>query len=155
MVAFGREIKNELSINHNNPHVAHHRCGAHILNIAVQHGLQVHDDTIKKVRNFMKKIHNSINLMEDFKRIFHSQSIEFLSPQLDVEIRWNSTYLMLNKMKQFKTQASMLAAQHPDILNHLNPDENDWRKINVQSDLHKCTPLGTEGHRAFMEGVHL
>ncbi|CAJ0923449.1 19151_t:CDS:2, partial [Entrophospora sp. SA101] len=48
MVAFGREIKNELSINHNNPHVTHHCFGAHILNIAVQHGLQVHDDTIKK-----------------------------------------------------------------------------------------------------------
>nr|CAG8669688.1 8125_t:CDS:2 [Entrophospora candida] len=44
------------------------------------------------------------------------------------KIRWNSTYLMLNKMKQFKTQASMLAVQHPDILNHLNPDENDSLK---------------------------
>ncbi|CAJ0636574.1 13195_t:CDS:2 [Entrophospora sp. SA101] len=34
-------------------------------------------------------------------------------------------------MEQFKTQANMLAAKHPDILNHLNPDENDWLKINV------------------------
>ncbi|CAJ0909807.1 4654_t:CDS:2 [Entrophospora sp. SA101] len=38
-------------------------------------------------------------------------------------------------MKQFKTQASMLAAQHPDILNHLNPDENDWLKINELIDV--------------------
>ncbi|CAJ0643724.1 15364_t:CDS:2 [Entrophospora sp. SA101] len=42
---------------------------------------------------------------------------------------------MLNKMKQFKTQANMLAAQHPDILNHLNPDENDWLKINELIDV--------------------
>lgn len=135
MIAFGREIKNELNINHNNTHVTHQRCGAHILNIAVKHGLQVHDGTIEKVRKFMEKIRNSVNLMEDFKRIFHSQSIEFLSPQLDVDTRWNSTYLMLNKMCQIKVQANMLVAQHPNILNNYNPDEDDWFKINVSINL--------------------
>jgi len=112
MIAFGREIKNELSINHNNTHVTHQCCGAHILNIAVKHGLQVHDGTVEKVHKFMEKIRNSVNLMEDFKQIFHSQSIEFLSPQLDVDTRWNSTYLMLNKMCQIKVQANMLVANH-------------------------------------------
>ena len=50
----------------------------------------------------MIKIKNSSKLLKDLKRIFKSQSIEFLSPQLDINTQWNSTYLIINKMDQIK-----------------------------------------------------
>ena len=79
----------------------------------------------------MIKIKNSSKLLKDLKRIFKSQSIEFLSPQLDINTRWNSTYLMINKMDQIKVQANMLVAQHPNEFTNIYPDNNDWDNLNV------------------------
>ena len=124
-------MKEELKNTFNNVNFSHFRCGAHILNIAVQHGLQIHDKSVEKVRKFMIKVRNSSKLLEDLKRIFKSQSIEFLSPQLDINTRWNSTYLMINKMNQIKVQANMLVAQHPNEFTNIYPDNNDWDNLNV------------------------
>ena len=124
-------MKEELKNTFNNVNFSHFRCGAHILNIAVQHGLQIHDKSVEKVRKFMIKVRNSSKLLEDLKRIFKSQSIEFLSPQLDINTRWNSTYLMINKMNQIKVQANMLVAQHPNEFTNIYPDNNNWDNLNV------------------------
>ena len=131
MVVCGRKMKEELKNTFNNVNFSHFRCGAHILNIAVQHGLQIHDKSVEKVWKFMIKVRNSSKLLEDLKRIFKSQSIEFLSPQLDINTQWNSTYLMINKMNQIKVQANMLVAQHPNEFTNIYPDNNDWDNLNV------------------------
>jgi glycine cleavage system regulatory protein len=131
MLVCGREMKDELKNTFNNINFSHFRCGAHILNLAVQHGLQVHDVTVDKVRKFMIKVHNSNKLLEDFWRIFKSQSIEFLSPQLDIHTRWNSTFLMINKMIQIKVQANMLIAQHSNEFTNICFDDNDWKNLQV------------------------
>jgi hypothetical protein len=132
MLLCGEKVKNKLEETYNNLKFSHFRCGAHILNLAVQHGLEVHDVSVDKVRKFMSKVRNSNKLLEDLRRIFESQSIEFLSPQLDINTRWNSTYLMINKMIQIKVQANMLVAQHPnEFSNNIYLDDNDWKNLNV------------------------
>lgn len=131
MLVCGREMKSELKSTFNNVNFSHFRCGAHILNLAVQHGLQVHDASVDKVRKFMIKVRNSNKLLEDLRRIFESQSIEFLSPQLDINTRWNSTFLMINKIIQIKVQANMLVAQHPSEFTNIRLDDNDWENLNV------------------------
>jgi hypothetical protein len=131
MLVCGREMKNVLKNTFDNNNFSHFRCGAHILNIAVQHGLQVHDASVDKVRKFMIKVRNSNKLLEDLRRIFESQSIEFLSPQLDINTRWNSTFLMINKMIQIKVQANMLIAQHQNEFTNIHFDDNDWKILNV------------------------
>ncbi|CAB5178479.1 unnamed protein product [Rhizophagus irregularis] len=87
MLVCRREMKNELKNTFNNINFSHFRCGVHILNLVVQHGLQVHDASVDKVRKFMIKVRNSNKLLEDLWHIFESQSIEFLSPQLDINTR--------------------------------------------------------------------
>ena len=131
MLVCGREMANELKNKFNNINFSHFQCGAHILNLAVQHGLQVHDASVDKVRKFMIKVHNSNKLLEDLWRIFEFQSIEFLSPQLDIDTRWNSTFLMINKIIQIKVQANMLIAQHPDEFTNICFDNVDWENLNV------------------------
>ncbi|PKK56855.1 hypothetical protein RhiirC2_799164 [Rhizophagus irregularis] len=75
-------------------------------------------------------VRNSNKLLEDLRRIFESQSIEFLSPQLDINTRWNSTFLMINKMIQIKVQANMLIAQHSNEFTNIHFDDNDWENLN-------------------------
>ena len=52
MLVCEREMANELKNKFNNINFSHFRCGAHILNLAVQYGLQVHDASVDKVRKF-------------------------------------------------------------------------------------------------------
>ena len=131
MIACGRKMCDELSTKFNNYLFFHYRCGAHILNLAVQHGLQVHDEVVGKVRNFMNKIKKSNLLMEDLHRICELQNIPYLGPQIDIETRWNSTYLMLEKFQKIQIQANMLVAQHPDDFTDIYLTNEDWININV------------------------
>ena len=130
MIATGKSMTTKLKLM-NNYDFTHYRCGAHILNIAVQHGLQVCDQSVDKVRKFMNKVKNSNKLLEDFKKIFKSQSISFLLPQLDINIRWNSTFLMIEKFIKMKTQVNILMAQHLNEFENINFENNDWNTLNV------------------------
>ncbi|CAI2184102.1 6991_t:CDS:2 [Funneliformis geosporum] len=87
MIVCGRNISNELSTKFNDSLFSHYRCGANILNLSVQHGLQVYDEVIVKVRNFMNKVRRSNLLTEDLRRIFEAQNISYLGSQIDIEVR--------------------------------------------------------------------
>src|SRR5207248_1925780 len=91
MLKFGDELKNLLQpiTNHSFMHL---RCAAHVLNIAVKHGLELVDH---KVVVMLKKIRKSTLLTDELKKIFESKDEKFLSPIWDNSTRWNSTYLMI------------------------------------------------------------
>ncbi|CAG8484905.1 2222_t:CDS:2 [Scutellospora calospora] len=122
---------------------SHYRCGANVLNIAARYGLQVHNNSIEKVRKFIDKVRNSNQLMEDLRRIFEDQNLTFSIPQIDVESQWNSTYLMIEKVKQMQIQTDLLVLQHPDEFIDSYPDENDWLNLgellNVLSPFYSAT----------------
>ena len=43
----------------------HYRCAAHILNLAINHGMELKAPIIDKVRNFVNKIRNSTKFCDE------------------------------------------------------------------------------------------
>ena len=72
------------------------RCIAHILNLIVQDGLKIVNEVVKKVRECVRYVKNSLARFRKFKEFAELVGIQFkICLFLDVPTRWNSTYLML------------------------------------------------------------
>ena len=71
-----------------------------MLNLAVIQGISVFSESVKKARVFASHIRRSQPCFEELKKVFAMKGKPFLVPDLDVETRWNSMYLMLNKLYQ-------------------------------------------------------
>jgi hypothetical protein len=130
MVVCGRKLAESLNQEFQELHFSHYRCGAHIINLAVQSGLQLHDSVLTKVRKFMKKVKKSTILTDDLRRIFEASGRNYLAPEIDVSTRWNSTFLMIDKLNRIKIQADMLVAQHPE-LQEIYPTNTEWKNLKV------------------------
>ena len=133
MIVCGKEMTNKLNEAFDGLGFSHYHCGAHILNLAVQHGLEVHDASVTKARKFATKVKNSTLLADELRDICSAENLPFLAAQIDVSTRWNSTYLMLEKLKRMKPQTDILVSQQP----HLNSDyltAEDWAKLDVRND---------------------
>lgn len=98
MDVFGRMFREKLRYEYGNNDFEHVRCAAHVLNLAVSEGMKVAANSITKLRNFASYIRKSQPLFEELKRIFQANGASFLVPDLDVPTRWNSTYIMIEKM---------------------------------------------------------
>ena len=81
----------------------HMRCAAHILNLVVKDGLTDLDISIVKARTFVKYERSSPARLQKFKTSVEEEKLDNKSLVcLDVETRWNSTYLMLESALKFK-----------------------------------------------------
>ncbi|KAM3363188.1 hypothetical protein P3S68_018042 [Capsicum galapagoense] len=81
----------------NGEHI-HVRCMAHIINLIVQDGLKVTDVSIERVRKAVKYIRQSPARCKRFQECCLDLDINSKkSLCLAVSMRWNSTYLMLNR----------------------------------------------------------
>ncbi|KAM3301602.1 hypothetical protein P3S67_016104 [Capsicum chacoense] len=92
----------------------HVRCNAHILNLIVKEGLSEQNKSISRVKNVVKYVKSSCTRTASFKSYVEKVKLEtngLLS--LDVETRWNFTYLMLNTAAKFgKTFSRMYVDDH-------------------------------------------
>src|SRR2546421_3908578 len=104
------------------------RCAAHILNLAVTKGISVVDESIKKAREFASHIRRSQPCFEELKKIFVMKNKPFLVPDLDVETRWNSMYLMLEKLSRIREMTDILVVSKPS-LRPLYPTDPEWKQI--------------------------
>ncbi|XP_020229505.1 zinc finger BED domain-containing protein RICESLEEPER 2 [Cajanus cajan] len=74
----------------------HMRCCAHILNLIVKEGFKDNIDAILRIRGAVNYVRSSPSRLAKFKTCVEKQNIEYKGLVcLDVETRWNSTYLML------------------------------------------------------------
>lgn len=74
----------------------HMRCASHILNLVVKDGLKELDKSILRVRGGVRYVRSSPARLQKFKLCAKEESLETKRLVcLDVETRWNSTYLML------------------------------------------------------------
>ncbi|KAL9858897.1 putative HAT dimerization domain, ribonuclease H-like superfamily, hAT-like transposase, RNase-H [Arabidopsis thaliana] len=87
----------------------HIRCGAHILNLIANEGLEDISNSIVSVRNAVKYVRPSNSRLESFKRWVEVEKITRGSVVLDCVTRWNSTYLMLKSALKYKVAFDRMA----------------------------------------------
>ena len=110
----------------------HMRCCAHILSLVVKEGLKEVDDSIIRIRSAVKYVRSSPARLLRFKACVEKVKIESKSLVcLDVETRWNSTYLMLESAIKFQAAFDMLEEQdgkyRTELLSSKGiPTEEDW-----------------------------
>jgi len=80
----------------------------------------------------MVKIKNSVLLCDDLRKLCAMEKLKYLRPEVDIEIRWNSTYYMLCKLQRIETALKMLAIKHEN-LRDLIPNATAWTKIQVKT----------------------
>ncbi|XP_027932002.1 zinc finger BED domain-containing protein RICESLEEPER 2-like [Vigna unguiculata] len=113
----------------------HMRCCAHILNLIVSSGLKEIDNSILRIRAAVKYIRSSPSRFMKFKECVESQKIEYKGHIcLDVETRWNSTYLMLDVAFKHKMAFVELEFYDTKYANELGkgiglPSYEDWEYV--------------------------
>ena len=86
---------------------------AHILNLVVQDGLKEHNEFVIKIRNAVHYVRSSSVKRDAFKECVEHVKISNKSLLcLDVETKWNSTYLMLDAAENF--EAAFVRLQYHD-----------------------------------------
>ena len=117
----------------------HVRCSAYILNLVVQDGLKEHNESVIKIRNAIRYVRSSPARLDAFKKCVEHVKISnksFLC--LDVETRWNSTYLMLNTTEKFEAASVRLQYHDAKYKKHFEkekikgpPEKEYWNKARV------------------------
>jgi hypothetical protein len=128
MISCSEFILEELEEEFQNLDFAHYRCAAHVLNLAVNKGLSVISESVKKVRSLMSYIKNSQPVRDSLKALCEIKGINYLAPELDISTRWNSTFYMLEKWKRMEPALNLLAA---DDLNVRRRYLNDVDRVNI------------------------
>ncbi|KAL0345731.1 UNVERIFIED_CONTAM: putative AC9 transposase [Sesamum radiatum] len=112
----------------------HMRCSAHIVNLIVKEGLEEQHESIMRVRNAVKYVRSSPARLKAFKRCVEKEKIDSKSLLcLDVETRWNSTYLMLDAAEKFEKAFERLGDEEQKFIEYfdcyeLNQDECEGKK---------------------------
>ncbi|KAL4339869.1 hypothetical protein GQ457_08G027390 [Hibiscus cannabinus] len=113
----------------------HMRCAAHILNLVVKDGLKELDLSIARIRSAVRFVRSSPNRLQTFKACIEEENITSKSYVcLDIETRWNSTFLMLETALKFKKAFDNLytkgGAYCKELRRHFGvPDDDDWRRV--------------------------
>ncbi|KAL4313239.1 hypothetical protein GQ457_01G027380 [Hibiscus cannabinus] len=113
----------------------HMRCAAHILNLVVKDGLKELDLSIARIRGAVRFVRSSPNRLQTFKACMEEENITSKSYVfLDIETRWNSTFLMLETALKFKKAFDNLytkgGAYCKELRRHFGvPDYDDWRRV--------------------------
>ena len=130
MLVCGREIAQSLDSEFSSMIFSHYRCAAHVLNLGVKQGLRLVDDAVVKIRNLAKLIKKSTRICIALKQFCELKKIKYLKPMLDVEVRWNSTYYMLERFVKLESALVLLAADD-ETVKSLCPNNEDWIAIKV------------------------
>ncbi|CAI8610764.1 unnamed protein product [Vicia faba] len=114
------------------------RCCAHILNLIVKEGLKDIDDSVYRVRHDVWYTRSSPARLAKFKACIDEESMDYKGlVSLDVETRWNSTYLMLVSASKHERTFEELGFQNKRYVNELTkkgkgvPTKDDWKHINL------------------------
>lgn len=127
----------------------HFRCFAHILNLGVQDTLklmklqdmtynkedadedeEIEDDIndescLTKLRKIFKSIRLSEQWQNKLRSCCETTNVTYLSPNIDVSTRWNSTHDMIKTGLHLKNPLNILCENNV-FFSHLKLNENEW-----------------------------
>ncbi|CAG8825633.1 16584_t:CDS:2, partial [Cetraspora pellucida] len=98
MITCGHLLAKELENEFDNIGFSHYRCVAHVLNLVAKQGLRMVDLAFKGIR--------------------------YLKAELDMEVRWNSTFYILQKFKNIELALNLLSVDN-NLIAELYPNNND------------------------------
>ncbi|GKV51607.1 hypothetical protein SLEP1_g58242 [Rubroshorea leprosula] len=112
----------------------HIRCSAHILNLIVQEGLKVIDDSVRKLRDGIKYITATEGRMLNFEECAKRASCDLSKGLwldcrlwLDCPTRWNSTHKMLERAVIYKDVFASFELDDENFKWTL--DEEEWKRV--------------------------
>ncbi len=117
----------------------HYRCAAHILNLAINHGMELKAPIVDKVRNFVNRIRNSTKFCDELRNYCKEMRKNYCKPDLDIATRWNSTFLMLQKFKHMREELNYLVNTNKNTLESIYLNNNEWE--DVQSMINLLDPM--------------
>ena len=82
----------------------HQRCACHILNLIVKEALTALKPLIETFRTVILFLNSSNQRIATYKSSCIATGVRPRKFQLDMEVRWNSTYLMLKHLFPHKSQ---------------------------------------------------
>jgi hypothetical protein len=120
----------------------HMRCAAHILNLVVNEGLKKLGDCVSNIRNAVKFVRSSPQRMARFKECIKCEKIQCTKTvSLDVQTRWNSTYLMLSSAEKYEKAFTRLGEEdgHPFVVPSYDEWENAREFVKFLKPFYKAT----------------
>jgi hypothetical protein len=92
----------------------HQRCACHIINLIVKEALTTLKPLIETFRTAISFLNSSNQRIAAYKSYCIATSVRPIKFQLDMDVRWNSTYLMLKHLFPHKDPfTTFLHAQYP------------------------------------------
>jgi hypothetical protein len=88
-------------------HVVHQRCACHILNLIVKSGLKRLKPHIEVFRSAINFLNSSNHRIAQFKNYCIAKGVRPRKFALDMDVRWNSTYLMLKHLMPYRSVFSV------------------------------------------------
>ncbi|XP_073225712.1 zinc finger BED domain-containing protein RICESLEEPER 2-like [Cicer arietinum] len=102
----------------------HMRCCAHILSLIVKEGLKDEDISITRIRKAVKYVRSTPSRLARFKGCVEREKISYKGIIcLDVETRWNSTYLMLVTVVKYEKAFDLLEISDAKYVKELSKDK--------------------------------
>lgn len=104
----------------------HLRCCAHILNLIVKDGLKEQHDSIARIRNAVRYVRSSPARLTKFRTCVEREKIICEKMVcLDVDTRWNSTYLMLEVAMVYEGAFERMIIEDANYENYFKNDDNE------------------------------
>lgn len=114
--------------------IFHVRCCAHILNLIVQDGLSLLASSVEKIKNIVRNINSFVHRYELYKKCLRHHGLRKKNINLDMPIRWNSTYELLRLAVKYKKVLHYYTLQIQGAANIETPTEHDWLVAEIVRD---------------------
>jgi hypothetical protein len=133
------------------PDTQHLYCLAHIINLVVKSlldSLDVENDspfkaTLTKIRELAKAIQLGSKKPASFRNACRELELKHLRIPLDVAVRWNSTYRMIERAIYLRPALDRLITNHFEDLNEYRLTGNEWaiaeQVLMILTPFQRCT----------------
>jgi hypothetical protein len=127
---------------HSEGALLHIRCACHVFNLIVQDGLTAVKSAIDNIRESVKYVKSSQTRLDNFNEVVARVGVSSALPSVDVQTRWNSTYLMLQSAFPFRKAFHTLGKEDRNY--KFCPSSAEWRRAETVCSILKVFHEATE-----------